>query len=207
MARLTPSQWQNGRRGQDGWGRWTRRRKWYRDAELVEADDVLEEDQDANGSAIHPHDHSKTPTPAGPGPAAPRPPPGLTPTPAVPTVDLTPSSPDGSSLSPPSSIHRHPPLDERDEDAVAERDEEHDTASMLSTTSTSSRSVAQRGFTLRRRPTDSSHHRGSRRASVAASTEDDAAVVLDTRARMAMQEAGGEAGSWGVGDEVRMGLE
>ncbi|KAI1333630.1 Pex24p-domain-containing protein [Xylariaceae sp. FL0016] len=30
------NKWQNGRRGQDGWGRWTRRRKWYRDAELVE---------------------------------------------------------------------------------------------------------------------------------------------------------------------------
>lgn len=30
------SKWQNGRRGQDGWGRYTRRRKWYRDAELVE---------------------------------------------------------------------------------------------------------------------------------------------------------------------------
>ncbi|KAI0483778.1 integral peroxisomal membrane peroxin-domain-containing protein [Xylaria cf. heliscus] len=35
------NKWQNGRRGNDGWGRWTRRRKWYRDAELVE---VLEED-------------------------------------------------------------------------------------------------------------------------------------------------------------------
>jgi len=29
-------QWQTGRRGQDGWGKYTRRRKWYRDAELVE---------------------------------------------------------------------------------------------------------------------------------------------------------------------------
>ena len=29
-------QWNDGRRGQDGWGRYTRRRKWYRDAELVE---------------------------------------------------------------------------------------------------------------------------------------------------------------------------
>jgi hypothetical protein len=28
--------WQDGRRGKDGWGRYTRRRKWYRDAELVE---------------------------------------------------------------------------------------------------------------------------------------------------------------------------
>lgn len=32
-------QWQDGRRGQDGWGRYTRRRKWYRDAELVEVDE------------------------------------------------------------------------------------------------------------------------------------------------------------------------
>ncbi|EYB21261.1 hypothetical protein FG05_13380, partial [Fusarium graminearum] len=30
--------WQHGQRGADGWGRWTRRRKWYRDAELVEVD-------------------------------------------------------------------------------------------------------------------------------------------------------------------------
>ncbi|KAI5919555.1 integral peroxisomal membrane peroxin-domain-containing protein [Camillea tinctor] len=30
------NKWQNGRRGADGWGRWTRRRKWYRDAELIE---------------------------------------------------------------------------------------------------------------------------------------------------------------------------
>ncbi|KAI0105117.1 integral peroxisomal membrane peroxin-domain-containing protein [Nemania sp. FL0031] len=33
------NKWQNGRRGVDGWGRWTRRRKWYRDAELVEVSD------------------------------------------------------------------------------------------------------------------------------------------------------------------------
>lgn len=36
---LISLQWQNGRRGVDGWGKWTRRRKWYRDAELVEVDD------------------------------------------------------------------------------------------------------------------------------------------------------------------------
>ncbi|KAJ5883934.1 uncharacterized protein N7473_010820 [Penicillium subrubescens] len=29
-------QWNDGRRGQDGWDRYTRRRKWYRDAELVD---------------------------------------------------------------------------------------------------------------------------------------------------------------------------
>lgn len=33
---LTVYQWREGRRGQDGWGKYTRRRKWYRDAELVE---------------------------------------------------------------------------------------------------------------------------------------------------------------------------
>ncbi|KAH8732157.1 integral peroxisomal membrane peroxin-domain-containing protein [Phaeosphaeriaceae sp. PMI808] len=31
------NKWRDGKRGQDGWGRYTRRRKWYRDAELVEA--------------------------------------------------------------------------------------------------------------------------------------------------------------------------
>ncbi|SLM36184.1 Peroxin/Ferlin domain [Lasallia pustulata] len=30
------NKWNDGRRGQDSWGRYTRRRKWYRDAELVE---------------------------------------------------------------------------------------------------------------------------------------------------------------------------
>ncbi|RDW71762.1 hypothetical protein BP5796_07796 [Coleophoma crateriformis] len=30
------NKWEGGRRGVDGWGRYTRRRKWYRDAELVE---------------------------------------------------------------------------------------------------------------------------------------------------------------------------
>jgi hypothetical protein len=31
--------------------------------------------------------------------------------------------------------------------------------------------------------------------------------VLAAQTRRAVQEAGAEAGSWGVGDEVRMGLE
>lgn len=32
------NKWRDGRRGQDGWGRYTRRRKWVRDAELVDVD-------------------------------------------------------------------------------------------------------------------------------------------------------------------------
>jgi hypothetical protein len=37
LLKYSLHQWRDGRRGQDGWGRYTRRRKWYRDAELVEA--------------------------------------------------------------------------------------------------------------------------------------------------------------------------
>ena len=38
------NKWNDGRRGQDGWGRYTRRRKWYRDAELVEGSNHTEVD-------------------------------------------------------------------------------------------------------------------------------------------------------------------
>jgi hypothetical protein len=37
LRSLKTLQWRDGRRGQDGWGRYTRRRKWFRDAELVES--------------------------------------------------------------------------------------------------------------------------------------------------------------------------
>ena len=47
VRQLTLSQWNDGRRGQDGWGRYTRRRKWYRDAELVEVAPGLETDSSA----------------------------------------------------------------------------------------------------------------------------------------------------------------
>ncbi|KAL2162327.1 hypothetical protein VTH06DRAFT_7240 [Thermothelomyces fergusii] len=184
------NKWQNGRRGQDGWGRWTRRRKWYRDAELVEVDEDAEGQQASRGTP----EQRKIP---GPAPAAPRLPAGLSPTPAVPTVDLTPSSPDASMPGPSSLSDRQ----RNPASGGGDREEEHDSASVLST---SSRSAP---FALRRRLTDTSHRSTrSRGASVAASSEDDSAM-LETQTRMAVQEAGAEAGSWGVGDEVRMGLE
>ncbi|KAJ5327772.1 peroxisomal membrane protein Pex23-Penicillium chrysogenum [Penicillium brevicompactum] len=40
------SKWNDGRRGQDGWDRYTRRRKWFRDAELAE----ISPDPSQNGS-------------------------------------------------------------------------------------------------------------------------------------------------------------
>ncbi|KAH8691146.1 integral peroxisomal membrane peroxin-domain-containing protein [Talaromyces proteolyticus] len=37
------NKWQDGRRGQDSWSKYTRRRKWYRDAELVEVEGMANE--------------------------------------------------------------------------------------------------------------------------------------------------------------------
>ncbi|KAK1754243.1 integral peroxisomal membrane peroxin-domain-containing protein [Echria macrotheca] len=164
------NKWQNGRRGQDGWGRWTRRRKWYRDAELVEADVEIEP---ASGSAEI-GSQTATPTPA-----------KLSQQPSSETETQVParSSQSGSSY-----------------DVDKEMEDDYDGASILST---SSRSARFKPPTMRRRVTDSSHR--SRRTSVATS-EDDAAS-LGTQVGLALQGAGKEGESWGVGDEVRMGLE
>jgi hypothetical protein len=53
-------QWQNGRRGRDGWGKYTRRRKWCREAQLVE---VLPTDsRKENAAPRSSEDSLKTPT-------------------------------------------------------------------------------------------------------------------------------------------------
>ncbi|KAI1177066.1 integral peroxisomal membrane peroxin-domain-containing protein [Nemania sp. FL0916] len=71
------NKWQNGRRGTDGWGRWTRRRKWYRDAELVEVSG----------------DEPASPLPSPPPPALPARPPALS------SAAPEKSEPDGPPLS------------------------------------------------------------------------------------------------------------
>ncbi len=190
----TCSQWQNGRRGQDGWGRWTRRRKWYRDAELVEADAV--EEVPANGNANGP----------------------------VPSQTSTLSTGSGAKH----TSHSDPALTTTDTADLArqaeddrEREDEFDDASILST---SSRSTRFKSSLRRRMVSDTSNANAgasvlgaspssrslsqsmqSRRASAATSEDDTAA--LGTRIGLALQDAGKEEGSWGVGDEVRMGLE
>jgi hypothetical protein len=58
------NKWRDGRRGQDGWGRYTRRRKWLRDAELI---DVI------------PEQEKPTPAPTTEKPVPPPPPPRPTP--------------------------------------------------------------------------------------------------------------------------------
>ena len=59
----------DGRRGQDGWGRYTRRRKWYRDAELVETSGDSEQQQqrmDGSTNTINTTTISQQPTRAEP---------------------------------------------------------------------------------------------------------------------------------------------
>ncbi|KAK0743033.1 integral peroxisomal membrane peroxin-domain-containing protein [Schizothecium vesticola] len=151
------NKWQNGRRGQDGWGRWTRRRKWFRDAELVEAEVVFDEVDQAK-------------------------PPAVVVPPPQPKTDR------------PSYL----------QDLLEEHQEEDDGASMLSSSSRSTTAANHHS----RFKSSGGHHRTrhrSRRTSVA-NSEDDAAA-LGMHVGLAMQDAGKEGGSWGVGDEVRMGLE
>lgn len=174
------NKWQYGRRGQDGWNRWTRRRKWYRDAELVETDETEEEDQTRK---------ARSPTP-----------PALPPRPITPVSghSRNTSTADSTTVTATSGATSTTAVNDENE---ASRVEEDDTVSILSTSSRSGRFKAP---SLRRRATAGSNApMRSRRASSAAS-EDDAAS-LEARTNMAIQ--GQNAANWGVGDEVRMGLE
>ncbi|KAB5566241.1 integral peroxisomal membrane peroxin-domain-containing protein [Coniochaeta sp. 2T2.1] len=224
------NKWQNGRRGQDGWGRWTRRRKWYRDAELVEVeeDDVSSgaapgsaeatinttEPDDSTPSAQAQFDGASTSTSSSsPKPALPPRRPSL----SSHALSPTPASLSTASVSIPSSnnnnnsLHHHPHPEEGETST--------DSASILSS---SSRSTSRFGGpssinsnsgkggppTLRRRATDASSRKGKggRRASDAVEEEEEAAV-LGTSLGLGNRSDGGGDGGWGVGDEVRMGLE
>ncbi|KAF9880318.1 integral peroxisomal membrane peroxin [Colletotrichum karsti] len=180
------NKWQNGRRGVDGWGRWTRRRKWYRDAELVE----VSEDEIA-----HELDAAQAP----PRPGSPL---GNPPGPALTTQRY--STLQEKMVSPTQSTQD---LTVADKDLEREKD---DAASTLSTSS-GSRSFFKTP-SLRRKVTDKSisskadrdhHHERSRRASDAKSEEE--AAALGMKLNLALQ--GKDGGQWGIGDEARMSLE
>ncbi|KAK4165629.1 integral peroxisomal membrane peroxin-domain-containing protein [Cladorrhinum sp. PSN259] len=218
------NKWQHGRRGQDGWGRWTRRRKWYRDAELVEADmvdDEIVQTQPASeagmmygksGAGDGNNSNNATPRAVSRSAADSIMSPASTTTDLM-THDIYSSSPRSSSLSSPLIISKTRGGDK-------DREEEHDSASLLSTSSRSTTNKGKSGIgKLRRRVTDTSSMRsaGSRRPSASGSggatggtgaQEDDAAIMsLGTSTRLALQDAGKEGSQWGVGDELRMGLE
>ncbi|KAK8029745.1 hypothetical protein PG993_011036 [Apiospora rasikravindrae] len=122
------NKWNNGRRGADGWGRWTRRRKWYRDAELVEVNGGSEE---ISGSST-PAERTISPTP-----------PELPARPAPPRQDAAESKALlSSSVQSGSSDPGHSQTSNEHE----KDNEETDTASVLSTSSKSARGFKWPGF-------------------------------------------------------------
>ena len=212
-------QWQNGRRGLDGWGRWTRRRKWYRDAELVEADDV-EVDQ---SKADHPKSSSAPSLVSTGDKQADQNPPPLSPEMVYPgsgTGTPTPGKALPRSISEVSGGN----ASTNGKRAKGEENEHEDSVSVLSTSSRSIRfssnksgsgSGSWRGkiLPISSGPTTDSGTKGSGTGSTSRSrrtsnaTSEDDAASLGIQVGLALQDAGKETGSWGVGDEVRMGLE
>ncbi|PHH89387.1 hypothetical protein CDD83_6169 [Cordyceps sp. RAO-2017] len=174
------NKWQNGRRGQDGWGKWTRRRKWYRDADLVEVDpsDTDTAPAAANGPAGGPH--TQRYSTAGEKMVTP-----MRAEPMLPGPDQTVA-----------------------DDASAKTAD--DAASLHSTSSKSSsfwpQSLRRRPA---ERPRTSAERDRSRRLSEvpadAASEEDAARLGLEVE--LELQKQGKDGGQWGIGDEARMNLE
>ncbi|KFA55871.1 hypothetical protein S40293_06949 [Stachybotrys chartarum IBT 40293] len=188
------SKWQNGRRGSDGWGRWTRRRKWYRDGELVEVDPS--EIHELESTALKPN-ASTTALPS----------PGYS-TMGERMVASNQSEPtlvqtDGSTKDDDSSIKTA------------------DDASVSTAPSSLSRSFF-RAPSLRRRPTNSSidkekekekdkekdkdkdKNRPRRQSEV---LDEDSASGLGIDLDLELQKQGKDGGRWGIGDEARMSLE
>ncbi|KAK4212473.1 integral peroxisomal membrane peroxin-domain-containing protein [Rhypophila decipiens] len=230
------NKWQNGRRGQDGWGRWTRRRKWYRDAELVEADELVDEQPLTTQSltpSLAPSLISTDSSMAKQKQATDNNPPPRSPDMVYPGA---PTSHNSQSTTGPRNITEvvgaghdagiktgglRKETSNKEDDEAAEQD---DTVSMLSTSSKSFRFSGSGGGSWRGKilpsssvPTVDSGKKGSgtgstsrssrsRRTSNATMSEDEAAG-LGTEVSLALQDAGKEGGSWGIGDEVRMGLE
>ena len=183
-------QWQNGRRGQDGWGRWTRRRKWYRDAELVEAGGPENAPKKTGSNGLNDAlPYTPTPPPMIPNH------PELLPSPSI----------SSATVSAPALVANVEEGKEGNKELERAKDkddeDEFDSASILSS---SSKSTRFKSPTLRRRITDSSQR--GRRTSGAADDED-VASSLGTSLNLAIQDAAREGENLAFGDEMRMGLE
>lgn len=173
------NKWQNGRRGNDGWGRWTRRRKWYRDAELVE---ISEEDSPL-----------ATPTPPPPAlPARPKP----TPCPV----------PDKTDTGAPPSLSTSVPETVSSEDKAKSED---DAVSLLSTSSRSTRLRFPSPTLRRRTTGGTQRSRRTSEAASMRSNnnDDDEGSSLDPALQLEIQGHQRDQVQWGIGDDAQMGLE
>ncbi|KAH6644976.1 integral peroxisomal membrane peroxin-domain-containing protein, partial [Truncatella angustata] len=185
------NKWNTGRRGADGWGKWTRRRKWYRDAELVEVD--ANEQHDQSQGANRGADLSTSP-----------PPPKL-----PPRTDT--------------SAPKLPPRTDASARHAAETNEDADSVSVLSTSSKSNgrwrfpgtgggNSAPSKPPPIPRRKTGESvtggnEKRKSRRLSETGSIKKDNEGNLTPALELEIQGSRRDQNSWGIGDDVAMGLD
>ncbi|KAK6083380.1 integral peroxisomal membrane peroxin [Seiridium cupressi] len=191
------TKWNNGRRGVDGWGKWTRRRKWFRDAELVEVDgDEQEQSPEVDGASVEPST----------SPAPPKLPPRT-------NASAQQASEAGAALS--SSL----PNSTKSNNSDPFQDEDADGVSVLSTSSKSNSrwrfpgtgsSAPSKAPSLRRRKTGEStggtEKRKSRRTSETGSVRDGQGD-LTPALELEIQGSRREQESWGIGDDVTMGLD
>lgn len=173
------NKWQNGQRGQDGWSRWTRRRKWYHDAELVEVDESKLHELDAS----EPNGAASTPAAAGAGYST--------------TNEKMVTSRSGAGV---------PIIDQTIAEDLSTDDASSRADDALSVLSTSSRSFF-RSPLMRKRPTDRSatDKERTRRTSDVPNEEDTSS--LGAELTVEIQKPGRDGGHWGIGDEARMSLE
>ncbi|KAH7019465.1 integral peroxisomal membrane peroxin-domain-containing protein [Ilyonectria destructans] len=174
------NKWQNGQRGQDGWSRWTRRRKWYHDAELVEVDESKLHELDAS----EPNGAASTPAAAGPGYS-------------TTNEKMVSTSRSGAGV---------PIVDQTIAEDLSTDDASSRADDALSVLSTSSRSFF-RSPLMRKRPTDRSttDKERIRRTSDVPNEEDTSS--LGAELTVEIQKPGRDGGHWGIGDEARMSLE
>ncbi|KAG5972178.1 hypothetical protein E4U55_000881 [Claviceps digitariae] len=172
------NKWQYGRRGQDGWAKWTRRRKWYRDAELVEVEELDLPQAGDDGSPSSPQTaHDKTYSTASEKMVPTRPGPESN---MAPSSDHPATDDDGASILSTSSKSSFWPS------SLRRRAADKDKPSIC---------------TEKDRPKSSIF-------SEAAVPQDDGATILDLETELELQREGKDGGGrWGIGDDARMNLE
>ncbi|KAK0122625.1 peroxisome- protein [Cadophora gregata f. sp. sojae] len=177
------NKWQNGRRGVDGWGRYTRRRKWYRDAELVEVSPSTEITPSPTPTRNSSPQTTRTPTTSNPA-----------------SVSTSLSS---TFTSPPPEYSLTDKDKDKDRDNLSIKDsirsKGSDGASKSGKESLKgSVGAAFRSGTLRRRGTASSE-RSTTMSMHSKRGESDDEGPGGTRPR--------DVDTWGVSDDIRMGLD
>ncbi|CAK7212306.1 hypothetical protein SBRCBS47491_001418 [Sporothrix bragantina] len=225
------NKWQGGRRGSDGWTRWTRRRKWYRDAELVEVDaDEAAVAEAATAAANNEETGSAgtTATSQAQGQRSSSPAPSHSGTVATSSTAVTSGSegnPAGTNGAADSKATTASVTSDTPVVTAPEAPDGGDNAETSSIMSTSSKSTLFRPPGLRRRVTDASVRGVAAPAITTAAvataipsngktapsrsrrgSEAEEADVLSSSVGVKPHGNGG-SGSWGYGDEAMMGLD